>query len=85
MLCVNYICVPNIDELRIWRFQLELGEFAPGLESLEFVSGECSSIYDSSENNLHYSWIMENLKESLSIGLLIINISSSDTNWKLLS
>ena len=24
-------------------FQLELGEFAPGLEPLEFVSGECSS------------------------------------------
>ena len=26
------------------KFQLELGEFAPGLEPLEFVSGVCSSI-----------------------------------------
>ena len=38
-----YVCVPNIDELTILTFQLELGEFAPGLEPLEFVSGECSS------------------------------------------
>ena len=38
-----YVCVPYIDELTIWTFQLELGEFAPGLEPLEFVSGECSS------------------------------------------
>ena len=35
--------MPNIDELTIWTFQLELGEFAKGLEPLEFVSGECSS------------------------------------------
>ena len=32
-----------MDKLTSWPFQLELGEFAPGLESLEFVSGECSS------------------------------------------
>ena len=38
-----YVCVPNIDKLTIWTLQLELGEFGPGLESLEFVSGECSS------------------------------------------
>ena len=38
-----YVCVPNIDKLTIRTFQLELGEFAPGLEPLEFVSGECSS------------------------------------------
>ena len=38
-----YICVPNIDKLTICLFQLELGEFSPGLEPLEFVSGECSS------------------------------------------
>ena len=38
-----YVCVPNIDELTIRTFQLELGEFAPVLEPLEFVSGECSS------------------------------------------
>ena len=38
-----YVCVPNLDELTILTFQLELGEFAPGLEPLEFVSGECSS------------------------------------------
>ena len=38
-----YVCVPNIDELTISRYQLKLGEFAPGLEPLEFVSGECSS------------------------------------------
>ena len=38
-----YVCVPNIHELTIKTFQLELGEFAPGLEQLEFVSGECSS------------------------------------------
>ena len=38
-----YGCVPNIDELTILTFQLELGEFVPGLEPLEFVSGECSS------------------------------------------
>ena len=38
-----YVCVPNTDKLTIWTFQLELGEFAPGLEPLEFVSGECSS------------------------------------------
>ena len=37
-----YLCVPNIDELTIRKFQLELGEFAPGLEPLEFVSVECS-------------------------------------------
>ena len=37
-----YVCVPNMDELTIRTFQLELGEFAPGLEPLEFVSGECS-------------------------------------------
>ena len=39
-----YVCVPKIDKLNIWTFQLELGEFAPGLEPLEFVSGECSYI-----------------------------------------
>ena len=38
-----YVCVPNIDKLTIGTFQLELGEFDPGLETLEFVSGECSS------------------------------------------
>ena len=38
-----YVCVPNIDKLMIWTFQLKLGEFAPGLEPLELVSGECSS------------------------------------------
>ena len=38
-----YVCVPNIDELTILTFQLELGDFAPGLKPLEFVSGECSS------------------------------------------
>ena len=37
-----YVCVPNIDELTIRKFQLELGEFAPGLEPLEFVSVECN-------------------------------------------
>ena len=36
------MCVPNIDKLTIRKFQLELGEFAPGLEPLEFVSVECS-------------------------------------------
>ena len=38
-----YVYVPNIDKLTILTFQLELGEFAPGLEPLEFVSGECRS------------------------------------------
>ena len=38
-----YVCVPNIDKLTIWTFQLELGEFAPGLDPLELVSGKCSS------------------------------------------
>ena len=38
-----YVCVPKIDKLTIWTFQLELVEFDPGLEPLEFVSGECSS------------------------------------------
>ena len=46
IMCVRYsvlrLC-SNIYKLTIGTFQLELGEFAPGLEPLEFVSGECSS------------------------------------------
>ena len=45
-----YVCVTDIDELTIRTFQLELDEFVPGLEPLEFVSGECSS----NNNNIKY-------------------------------
>ena len=38
-----YVCVPKIDELTIWTFQLELGEFGPELEPLQFVSGRGGS------------------------------------------
>ena len=40
-----YVCVPNIDKLTSQPLQLELGEPAPVLEPLKFVSGECSTMY----------------------------------------
>ena len=40
-----YVCVANIDELTIWTFQLELGEFGTGLEPLEFVSAALLTTY----------------------------------------
>ena len=49
-----YVCVPNIDELTIRTFPLELGEFAPGLEPLEFVSGECTSTIFLTNMNASY-------------------------------
>ena len=49
MLCVKFVL---IDELTILTFQLELGEFAPGLEPLEFVSGDCSSNWYINDSSL---------------------------------
>ena len=50
-----YVCVPNIDKLTTSTFQLELGEFAPGLKPLEFVSGECSSSFNKHFSSRHFS------------------------------
>ena len=46
-----YVCVPKIDELTIWTLQLELGEFGPALEPLEFVSAALIEIINNNNNN----------------------------------
>ena len=58
-----YVYVSKIDELTIRTFQLELGEFAPWLEQLEFVSGECSSTF-------YYTIVQEKFKNWLALVLL---------------
>ena len=40
--CVTFV-FPTSTSSASGTFQLDNGEFAPGLEPLEFVSGECSS------------------------------------------